>query len=67
MNGYRYRARDPQGKQIRGVIQAATVEGAERSLARQGLIPEQVKAEPLDRSFRLRRSPQPAVMVQFYR
>lgn len=67
MNGYRYKARDPNGKHLRGVIQASTVEEAERALARQGLIPEQVKPEPLDRSFQLRRVPEPAAMVQFYR
>lgn len=67
MNGYRFKARDPEGKRFHGVIQATSAEEAERSLAKQGLIPVQIKPEPLDRSLKLRRTPTPKAMVQFYR
>lgn len=66
MSGYRFKARDPRGKRYQGVLQAATREEAERSLARQGLIPELVKPEPLDRSLQLRSTPNPRALVQFY-
>ncbi len=67
MSGFRFKAHDRSGKSFRGVIQAVTVEEAERSLVKQGLIPDQIKAEPLDRSFHLRQTPQSRAMVQFYR
>lgn len=67
MNGYRFKARDPEGKRFQGVIQASSSEDAGRQLSKQGLIPVQIKPEPLDRSLRLRRTPTPKAMVQFYR
>lgn len=67
MNGYRFKARDPEGERFHGVIQATSAEDAERLLAKQGLIPVQIRPEPLDRSLKLRRTPTPKAMVQFYR
>jgi len=67
MSGFRFRAHNAEGKTYRGVIQANSILDAERALARQKLIPDHVKAEPLDRSLRLRRTPASRAMVQFAR
>lgn len=67
MNGFRFKAHTPDGKTYTGVIQATTAEEAQRMLARQKLIPDQVKPEPLDRSLRLRRTPSARALVQFAR
>lgn len=67
MSGYRFKAHDREGKKFTGVMQAATREDAERSLARQGLIPDLVREEPLDKSFRLRNKPSHLALTQFFR
>jgi type IV pilus assembly protein PilC len=49
------------------VIQANSVEEVGRTLAKQKLIPDSVKPEPLDQAFQLRRTPAPRALVQFAR
>lgn len=67
MIGYRFRAHSADGKTFQGVIQAGSVEEVKRTLARQKLIADHVRAEPLDRSLQLRRTPASRSMVQFAR
>ncbi len=67
MSGFQFRARDARGKRFQGVIQGTSREEVERSLAKQGLIPELVRPEPAERSLQLRRTPTARAMVQFYR
>lgn len=66
MTGYRYKARTANGASRTGVIQATNREEVSRLLFRQGLTLESVAREPIDRSFRLRRSATPRALVQFY-
>ncbi len=67
MSGYRFRAHNTDGKAYRGVIQANSILEAERALVKQKLIPDHMRAEPLDHSLRLRRGPSPRALVQFAR
>lgn len=67
MIGYRFRAHTADGKGYRGVIQASSVEEAERALAKQKLIPDHIRAEPLDQSLKLRRTASSRALVQFAR
>ncbi len=67
MNGFRFKAHTPDGKIFRGVIQATTVDEVQRQLISQKLIPDSIKPEPLDRSLKLRRAPNPRAVVQFTR
>lgn len=66
-SGYRFRAHSPDGKAFTGVIQANSVEEVQRALANQKLIPDHIRAEPLDQSLKLRRTPDPRALVQFAR
>lgn len=66
MTGYRYKARTQTGAPRLGLIQAANRDEVTRLLARQGLTVETVTREPVDRSFRLRRTAAPRALVQFY-
>ncbi|GMV05956.1 MAG: fimbrial assembly protein PilC [Gemmatimonadota bacterium] len=67
MSGYRFRAHSPDGRAFKGVIQANSVEEVERTLAKQRLIADHIRAEPLDQSLKLRRTPAPRALVQFAR
>lgn len=67
MIGYRFRAHAADGKHYRGVIQANSMDEVRRALARQKLIADHIRAEPLDRSLQLRRTPDPKALVQFSR
>ena len=67
MSGYRFRAHTADGKNYQGVIQATSVDEVKRALARQKLIADHIRAEPLDRSLQLRRTPDPRALVQFAR
>jgi len=67
MSGYRFKAHTPDGKVFKGVMQATSIDDVRRSLARQKLIPDSIKPEPVNRSLQLRRTPTPRSLVQFAR
>lgn len=67
MNGWAYKARTLEGQAREGVLQAITIEDANRALVRMRLIPELVRPVRRSGGFRLRRGVKPMAMVHFAR